>query len=603
MNMISSMIVILSLLAVFYLVMSLVRLFRKKATASYIGEDGRFRRFGNVMYDISSDRFHLKDTNQPVPNRYQGYSNVENGLALINLRDDPSQSSLSEQVSLAGYVDLTGNIYGKSHNLLGYITDAKGRPSISGSGKWYELWLRKHSYVYLKAGAEAVLESEGGSDGQVAQDVCVAKVVETGRLFKAKPNVYTVTSRAGAFALLYKNRQAPPPDEEHALPSATWKDTALMASFIYAFIYAIFYLTNTTPFTLPALGEQIGFLVVMLLVYFLIWALVRQFKIEKALTGDGIDDFLMLFNRNTGVGGLTNLIIIFTVCSLLVSVFLYGSDFIPLQLAVLIGVMVNRRFITSAPWEVVTHFEEEPEDWDSEDEGEEDADGDGEVPPVDPEMSRTVQYEWTLDSSYNSLKGEFELTFDLEKLSALRANNPFRTSPGNMFRDNIAELFRRNEDKSRMHKLLRYINRECREAGLSQLEKMQFILDFVQAPNISYEYDNKCDEIGNMREYARFPDETMFDKRGDCDCKAALAAALFAEAGFKTAYITTMTHAAVAVAFKEQSSADLLRICGDEIISKDGYLYFFCETTGDNFRIGDLTISSKNEIQDILYLN
>ena len=106
-----------------------------------------------------------------------------------------------------------------------------------------------------------------------------------------------------------------------------------------------------------------------------------------------------------------------------------------------------------------------------------------------------------------------------------------------------------------------------------------------------------------MREYARFPDETMFDKRGDCDCKAALAAALFAEAGFKTAYITTMTHAAVAVAFKEQSSADLLRICGDEIISKDGYLYFFCETTGDNFRIGDLTISSKNEIQDILYLN
>ena len=62
--------------------------------------------------------------------------------------------------------------------------------------------------------------------------------------------------------------------------------------------------------------------------------------------------------------------------------------------------------------------------------------------------------------------------------------------------------------------VLRYIDRCAREKGLGEMDRMQFILDFVQKPNIAYEYDEKCDEIGNLGEYARYPDETLFDGRG-----------------------------------------------------------------------------------------
>ena len=37
--------------------------------------------------------------------------------------------------------------------------------------------------------------------------------------------------------------------------------------------------------------------------------------------------------------------------------------------------------------------------------------------------------------------------------------------------------------------------------------------------------------------------------------------------------------------------------------TKDGYLYFFCETTGDGFKIGDLGSTTKEAVQDIIFLN
>ena len=39
------------------------------------------------------------------------------------------------------------------------------------------------------------------------------------------------------------------------------------------------------------------------------------------------------------------------------------------------------------------------------------------------------------------------------------------------------------------------------------------------------------------------------------------------------------------------------------LVTKDGYLYFFCETTGDGFKIGDLGSTTKEAVQDIIFLN
>lgn len=592
---------LLAVLLILFAIYEIIGLLKKKAKTAYVGEDGRFHTFGDAVFNISSDAYVFHDNNQPPANRYQGNSNVDNGLALINLRKDPSASDLTNTVFKAGWVDLAGNIYDQSGIRLGYMTDLKGRPGINGSGRWFELWLRKHSYVYKCP----PLASENG-DGEAAKDEIVGKIVETGRLGKAKPNKYTVTARAGGYLLLYKDRQPKPSSEDAMAERLTWKDTALPAAVIFTFIYFIFYLTGMGKASFPALGEQIGFTSALLLVYFAIWAILRQVKMEASLEGKSFDDFLMLIDRNTGVGGLNNWIILAAGASLLVSIFIYGSDFIPLQAAILIGAWVNRKYITKEPW-VITDAADDEEDHLPEwtDDGDADDSDIPEIPDDTDPGNETVEktFNWDLDSWYHSLHGELTLKFNPEKIAQLRSSNPFRLNPTAGFKKNVEELMASCKNNRKVHEVLRYIDRCAREKGLGEMDRMQFILDFVQKPNIAYEYDEKCDEIGNMGEYARYPDETLFDGRGDCDCKAALGAVLFREAGYKTAYITTASHAAIAVAFKRPDASELVSMADQSLVTKDGYLYFFCETTGDGFKIGDLGSTTKEAVQDIIFLN
>lgn len=550
---------------------------RKRANTYYIGEDGKAHCFGSVKYKVASDSYVFHDITQPVPNRFQGYSNVEKGLAMISLRKDPSPSDLTNETSVEGWVDLSGNIFSKSGMRVGYITDAKGRPGISGSGKWYELWLKKHSYVF----ACPPLASEGG--------VLVGKIVESGRLGAAKLNTYTISARAGGFLLLYKDRQPGPESEDSLTPSASWKDTALPAALIFTVLYVMCQLCG-----LEIIVNHDVHIATSMLAFLLFWFFLRQTKIEADLEGKRFNDFLMLVNRNTGLGGINNLILTGAFIASLQSYYLSSFEILPIPLAILVGMWINKRYITHAPWKLCDTEEEfSLPEWE---------DGSEEVVP-DTDNVEKKGFRWALDSSYHSLCGEIILPFSNDKIKQLRATNPFKLNPSESFKSNVTELLAKCEDKTNVHRLLRYIIQSAKNAELDEIELMQFILDFVQIPNIKYKKDETCEEIGCPREYARFPDETMYDGHGDCDCKAMLAAVLFKEAGFKTAYLITSNHAAVAVASRTAPSPDMNELGGDSLLVKDGYMYFFCETTGDGFRIGDLGDTRKESIKDIIFLN
>lgn len=589
-------VLLLAVLLILFAVYEIIGLFKKKAITYYLIENGDFYPFGDTVFSISADSYLFHDDNQPSSNRFQGNSNVEDGFAVVHLRNDPSSSDLTLALHKEGWVDLDGNIYEKSGLRVGYITDEKGRPGINGSGRWYELWLKKHAHVYTCS----------GGDGPT-QGLLIGKVVETGRIGKAKPNKFTTTARAGGFIRLYKDCQPKPESEDSMADRYTWRDTALPATVLFTFIYGLFFLAGMGKMTFPALGEQIGFTASMLLVFLAIWAILRQIKIEASLEGKAFDEFLMLIDRNTGVGGLNNWIILTASAALVVSMYIYGSDFVPLQAAILIGTWVNRKYITREPWKISDVNEDEETRLPEWDEG--DGDNPDETPPL-PDDADTPDTEnehkmfrWRLDSSYHQLNGELEVSFSSEKIAALRASNPFHLNPHGSFKENITELIGQCKDNRKVHEVLRYIDNQAHNKGLGEMERMQFILDFVQMPNIGYEFDEKCEEIGNPREYARYPDETMYDGRGDCDCKAVLAAILFREAGHKTAYLVTNNHAAVAVAFRNKLAPELVNMAGQSLVTKDGYLYFFCETTGDGFKIGDLGGTTKEAVKDIFFLN
>jgi hypothetical protein len=134
-----------------------------------------------------------------------------------------------------------------------------------------------------------------------------------------------------------------------------------------------------------------------------------------------------------------------------------------------------------------------------------------------------------------------------------------------------------------------YIKGQVEKAGLSELDMVQFVLNFAQVPNISYEIDENCESIGYQKEYMRFPNETLYDKEGDCDCKSFLVANILHSLGYNVIFMLSkkLKHAAIAVECKEEWFDTIGRENIDNIVLEhNGRRYVFCESTGEGNGVG-----------------
>ena len=105
--------------------------------------------------------------------------------------------------------------------------------------------------------------------------------------------------------------------------------------------------------------------------------------------------------------------------------------------------------------------------------------------------------------------------------------------------------------------------------------------------------------IGYEKEYMRFPDEVLFDKEGDCDCKSSLATALFHQLGYNMIVMLSqkLGHAAIGIEWKEDWKNALHIENSETVIRKyNGKKYLYCETTGDGYKMGQIV--ENTSIQD-----
>lgn len=212
------------------------------------------------------------------------------------------------------------------------------------------------------------------------------------------------------------------------------------------------------------------------------------------------------------------------------------------------------------------------------------------------EVSQT--YTWDLDSvKKRRMHGELSLTFSKTDLQELRRLNPFHTygTDGYSYADNIRGMFHYLMDdpkrRERVRIVAEYIRRRIVRANYSELDMVQFALDFVQAPNIVYRIDEECESIKCIKEYMRFPDEVLYDKEGDCDCKSSLMAAIFHEMGYNVIIMLSqgLGHAAIGLEcgkgwlnqIKPRKLHSVMRTYNNK-------RYLYCETTGDGFKIGEI---------------
>lgn len=223
---------------------------------------------------------------------------------------------------------------------------------------------------------------------------------------------------------------------------------------------------------------------------------------------------------------------------------------------------------------------------------------------------KSVTYSWKLDSARKTqLKGHLTLNFDPKEIAEQRAANPYAIPTPGMDNETCIKkmyYYMLSHPRTIMHvaDIVKYINRECSKKGVGELDKLQFVLDFVQEPNVKYNYDDDCKEIYNSRQYIRFPDETLYDRHGDCDCKSFLAAALFHVMGYNVLFMMSqkLMHAAICIEY-DQRWEPLLQSkkqIEDVTVELNGRKYVFCETTSDGFRIGGIAEDSSIDDFDII---
>lgn len=142
-------------------------------------------------------------------------------------------------------------------------------------------------------------------------------------------------------------------------------------------------------------------------------------------------------------------------------------------------------------------------------------------------------------------------------------------------------------DDSLIDGMVRNLEEAAATKNLSKLEKTNFVITFIQS--LPYTEDIVTTPYD---EYPRYPVETLFDRGGDCEDTSILTAAL----------LSAMDYDVALLIFKEEQHMAV----GVNVPKATGYYweyqgkrYFYLETTGDGWEIGDCPPEFRNALADV----
>ena len=161
----------------------------------------------------------------------------------------------------------------------------------------------------------------------------------------------------------------------------------------------------------------------------------------------------------------------------------------------------------------------------------------------------------------------------------------------NYIRRMMSEILDNENNLLHSKYILQEIKKISSKNELNEMDTLQFVLDFIQE-SIEYELDSESRALAMPKEYIRYPDELLFDQKGDCDCKAFLATVFYYLMGYDVILLLSreLGHSAVAVSVKQSEILGFINNdrLEDVTIEINGRKYYYCETTTDGFMIGDI---------------
>jgi len=113
------------------------------------------------------------------------------------------------------------------------------------------------------------------------------------------------------------------------------------------------------------------------------------------------------------------------------------------------------------------------------------------------------------------------------------------------------------------------------EYSLSESQTVDMVICFVQYLTYMDDYATT-----GYLEYPKYPIETLYDKGGDCEDTSILLTSLLSELGYNTVLIAFEDHMAAGIADNGTYSGAYYEY--------NGVKYFYIETTGTGWEIGEL---------------
>lgn len=549
----------------------------------------------------------------------------ESQKAMVSVLDsDLEMESENPFYRTYGYLDAEGYVheYVKGRDTkIGYVAkpSSPSVPSLKGEWHWYSFWKKRlNAYVGMPLAAQPAADpgvppvadpNAAPQPMAPANPVLAAMCVREG--FHFGREVYPNEARACAYALFFnKKRSNNNYSEFYNNPSHLWRDTALLASVVYAVLYLIVYAINELKLETPLFGRNIGGVFALTGFYFIIWAIVREVKIAKAQVSSSIKPQIDLLNKNIGIRTTDRMIKI--LAGTLIFVFLivyyfrgameedgfmsqyvelfdsfmyYSFDLLPLVFAIFLGVLINGwQKQVPWPWSIKNGF------FDS-------VDDSGSDVVKNPKGKIDITYDWNLDSFSNAvLHGQVTLHFDKEEyIDLLRLDNPYRPQVIDQIAEQtICDMFHYMQTKPQTLERLRYLgyymNDMAERCHLPLIDRLQFVLDFVQEPNIQYRDVHGSKSLDFPINYMRFPDETLFDKEGSYECKAFLASMLYYEMGYDVVFLYSEKYRASAIAVEISDGEWARNFSGsaytDVVYKLNDRRFLYCDVVADSFKIG-----------------
>ena len=146
--------------------------------------------------------------------------------------------------------------------------------------------------------------------------------------------------------------------------------------------------------------------------------------------------------------------------------------------------------------------------------------------------------------------------------------------------DDYVKLSLDSRDDYYIENIVESLEEAADDKRFSKYETVEFVISFVQS--LPYTED---DVETSWDEYPRYPIETLFDRGGDCEDTSILVAALLDEMNYDVCliFLKNEEHCAIGIAGGEGISGKYYEV--------DGTKYYYLETTGEDWEIGEIPSS------------